>query len=191
MYRRIAGLVAVAAVFAMLAPMAWSASETEKDAEGRVAVVNGEPISRAALEQEMTPVRHRMGMTGEDADETKLDEIRKQVLDNLIRRELIFQESKKKGFTVEDSAVQERFDALKSRFPSSEQFQAMMAQMNFTEEILNCLTQGAGDENWDGIVSTTELRTYVTTAVAQATDDAQHPTVDRENIYQKFGFPVK
>jgi peptidyl-prolyl cis-trans isomerase C len=134
MYRRIAGLVAMAAVFTMLVPMAWSASE--EGSEDRVAVVNGEPISRATLEQEMTPVRHRMGMTGEEADEAKLDEIRKQVLDNLIRRELIFQESRKKGFTVEDSAVQERLDALKSRFPSPEQFQAMMEQMSFTEEIL-------------------------------------------------------
>ncbi|MFP4029954.1 MAG: peptidylprolyl isomerase [Desulfococcaceae bacterium] len=134
MYRRIAGLVAMAAVLTMLVPMAWSASEG--GSEDRVAVVNGEPISRAALEREMTPVRHQMGMTGDDADEAKLDEIRKQVLDNLIRRELVFQESKKKGFTVEDSAVQERLEALKSRFPNPEQFQAMMEQMSFTEEIL-------------------------------------------------------
>jgi peptidyl-prolyl cis-trans isomerase C len=136
MYRKIAGLLAMAAIAAMLVPMAAGASETEKETEDRVAVINGEPISRAALEQEMTPVRHRMGMTGDDVDEAQLAEIRKQVLDNLIRRELIFQESREKGFTVEDSAVEERLAALKSRFPNPEQFQKMMEQMNFTEEIL-------------------------------------------------------
>ncbi len=134
MYRKIAGLLTLAAVFAMLTPMAWSAPE--ESSEDRVAVVNGEPISRAELEQEMTPVRHRMGMTGENVDEAKLAEIRKEVLENLIRRELIFQESREKGFTVEESAVEERLSALKARFPDPEQFQQMMAQMNFTEEIL-------------------------------------------------------
>jgi peptidyl-prolyl cis-trans isomerase C len=98
--------------------------------------VNGEPISRSALEQEMTPVRQRMGMTGENADEARLEELRKQVLDNLIRRELIFQESQKKGFKVDEAAVEERLSALRARFPDPEQFQQMMDQMNFTEDIL-------------------------------------------------------
>ncbi|MBD3290762.1 hypothetical protein GF337_18290 [candidate division KSB1 bacterium] len=94
------------------------------------------------------------------------------IYNDLIRRSgaIVFSSSKGGEFSYESDAVQNGF---------------------FTEEILNCLTQGAGDENGDGVVSTTELRTYVTTAVAQATDDAQHPTVDRDNIYQKFGFPVK
>lgn len=136
MHRRIAALLVAALVGMVLIPAAGVASEEKTPEADRVAVVNGEPITRAALEQEMTPVRQRMGMTGENVDEARLEELQKQVLDNLIRRELIFQESQKKGFTVEEAAVEERLSALKGRFPNPQQFEQMMAQMNFTEDIL-------------------------------------------------------
>ena len=61
----------------------------------------------------------------------------------------------------------------------------------FTEEIIKCLTQGTGDTNQDGIITTDEMRLQVSEAVAKATEQAQHPTVDRDNIFQKIGFQVK
>jgi uncharacterized caspase-like protein len=60
----------------------------------------------------------------------------------------------------------------------------------FTNAIIRCLTDRSADRDWDGMISTDELRSFVSRAVAEATDDLQHPTVDRDNIYQKFGFPV-
>lgn len=47
------------------------------------------------------------------------------------------------------------------------------------------------DKDNNGIVSTDELREYVSAQVAKASGDLQHPTVDRDNIYQKFGFQIK
>ena len=52
------------------------------------------------------------------------------------------------------------------------------------------ITKEADNDN-NGIVSTDELREYVSTQVAKASNNLQHPTVDRDNIYQKFGFGVK
>lgn len=60
----------------------------------------------------------------------------------------------------------------------------------FTEEIIKALTSNKADKNRDGIVSTDELRDYVSKEVSKHTDDMQHPTVDRDNIFQKFGFPI-
>jgi hypothetical protein len=47
------------------------------------------------------------------------------------------------------------------------------------------------------MVTTEELRSFVRQGVAEETESdpllyqiPQHPTVDRDNIYQKFGFPV-
>ncbi|MBN2036291.1 MAG: caspase family protein [Chitinispirillaceae bacterium] len=63
-----------------------------------------------------------------------------------------------------------------------------------TEKLIEALDKKAADANRDGIVSTDELREYVIREVARMTADAnypdglQHPTVDRDNIYQKFGF---
>ncbi len=79
----------------------------------------------------------------------------------------------------------------------------------FTKEIINALTYTSvdttqknvfwfrnaqprtkADKNADGITSTDELRDYVGAAVSRLSGDLQHPTVDRDNIYQKFGFGI-
>jgi len=61
----------------------------------------------------------------------------------------------------------------------------------FTEYIMKALTTTEADKDVNGVVSTDELRTYVSEQVAKASGDLQHPTVDRDNIYQKFGFGVR
>jgi WD40 repeat protein len=61
----------------------------------------------------------------------------------------------------------------------------------FTENIMKALTTSEADKDGNGTVSTDELREYVSAQVAKASGDLQHPTVDRDNIYQKFGFQVK
>ena len=56
---------------------------------------------------------------------------------------------------------------------------------------MKAFTTTEADKDGNGIVSTDELRDYVSAQVAKASGDLQHPTVDRDNIYQKFGFGVK
>ena len=58
----------------------------------------------------------------------------------------------------------------------------------FTAAVLAGLS--AGDRDGDGIISTDELTSYVAEVVPNRTGDRQHPTVDRDNIFQRFGFPV-
>ena len=66
----------------------------------------------------------------------------------------------------------------------------------FTEAILEAFRTPIADADGDGKVSTDELRAYVGTVVPRRTADAarpggyQHPTVDRDNIYLKFAFPI-
>jgi hypothetical protein len=67
----------------------------------------------------------------------------------------------------------------------------------FTEYVVKAI-DGAGDADRDGIVTTDELQDYVRSIVAEETGKQpllypipQHPTVDRDNIYQKFGFEVR
>lgn len=61
----------------------------------------------------------------------------------------------------------------------------------FTEYIMKALTTSEADKDNNGTVSTDELRLYVSEQVAKASGELQHPTVDRDNIYQKFGFGVR
>jgi WD40 repeat protein len=60
----------------------------------------------------------------------------------------------------------------------------------FTEEIIKSLTSKRADKDGDGVLSTDELRQHVILSVSSQTRNMQHPTVDRDNIYQKFSFPL-
>ena len=56
---------------------------------------------------------------------------------------------------------------------------------------MRALTTRVADEDCDGVVSTDELRRFVSAAVPKETSGLQNPTVDRDNIFLKFGFPVR
>ena len=60
----------------------------------------------------------------------------------------------------------------------------------FTEAIIKALSGAVADNDNDGKISTDELRTYVIESVKKQTSGMQHPTVDRDNIYQKFKLPL-
>ena len=60
----------------------------------------------------------------------------------------------------------------------------------FTEAIIKCLSGQEADEDQNGEISTDELRKYIIKDVSIISGGLQHPAVDRDNIYQKFGFQV-
>ncbi len=64
----------------------------------------------------------------------------------------------------------------------------------FTAKLLEAFRDPAADGDHDGLVSTDELRIYVSAEVPKLVRSVdpgaeQHPTVDRDNIYASFGFP--
>ncbi len=93
------------------------------------------------------------------------------ICNDLLRRSgaIVFSSSKGGEFSYESDRIENGF---------------------FTDAIIRCLTERTADSDWDGLISTDELRSFVSRTVARATDGLQHPTVDRDNIYQKFGFPI-
>lgn len=60
----------------------------------------------------------------------------------------------------------------------------------FTHAVLAALGDGRADENQDRRVTIEELRRYVTTEVARATAEAQHPTIDRDNLSLRLTLPT-
>ncbi len=58
----------------------------------------------------------------------------------------------------------------------------------FTHNILKALNYSLNDLDENGLISTDELRGLVTDGVSSDTGGMQHPVVDRDNIYQIFGF---
>ena len=60
----------------------------------------------------------------------------------------------------------------------------------FTYALLRVLAEPKADVNRDGYLSMDELETAVKATVSTATRGLQHPTIDRDNIYQDFRLPV-
>ena len=60
----------------------------------------------------------------------------------------------------------------------------------FTEQLIKGLSTDGADENRDQMISSDELRRFVADSVFRMSHGLQHPTVDRDNIYQKIFFPV-
>lgn len=60
----------------------------------------------------------------------------------------------------------------------------------FTREVLEALSSPEADTNRDGKISVDELEAFVALKVAVMTGGLQRPTVDRDNINQRFSFPL-
>ncbi|MBP7552215.1 MAG: caspase family protein [Spirochaetes bacterium] len=58
----------------------------------------------------------------------------------------------------------------------------------FTNKIIESLKGQTADIDKNGIISIDELKNFVIAEVPKLADGKQNPTVDRDNIYQKFGF---
>ena len=108
-------------------------NQPSKDA---VAVVNGSVISRSEFDAEIVRVQQRFSSMGQPLSSTRLSEIKKEILDNFINRELLYQASQKNGIKVDEAAVNEQLTALKKRFPSEAEFNKALSKMNISEAVI-------------------------------------------------------
>ena len=124
------GLVTVL-VLALVASPALTGEK--QPPEGKVAVVNGSVITRADFDREMSRVKKRLFGMGKPLSDSQLSEIKKQVLENLIASELLYQESQKQGITVDEAAINEQVRKLKERFSSEAEFKSALSKANLSE----------------------------------------------------------
>ena len=118
----------------------WIAMPTlaseKKVAEGKVAVVNGSVITQKDFDRELTSVQQRLLASGRSLSDTQFSELRKNLLENLINMELLYQEAQKSGVTVEDAVVAEHIEKLKTQFGSEKEFKKALKKMNASEAAL-------------------------------------------------------
>ncbi len=126
--------------------------------------------SRNIKERSIKPVS-RTGNSNPYETRYYLFEKDRYIYNDLIRRSgaIVFSSSKADEYSYEDVKLENGL---------------------FTEEIINAFKNNKADEDKDNHLSVDELKKYVTEAVIKLSNNLQHPTVDRDNIYQKFSFPV-
>jgi peptidyl-prolyl cis-trans isomerase C len=111
--------------------LAWAA---EENAPGdNVAVVNGVTISKDTYDRELDFFVKRAAPGGQQIPDMQMAQMKNQVLESLIDRELLFQESKKKGIQVKSEIVSNQLQKIQQRYPNKEEFRELLNNMGLTE----------------------------------------------------------
>jgi peptidyl-prolyl cis-trans isomerase C len=105
----------------------------KKPAGEKVAVVNGVVITRAQFEKELTVHVQRVSRQGQQVSDEQMVALKKDILEGLIEREVLYQESQRAGIKISDQKVNDQLAGIKKRFPSEEEFEKALLSMNLTE----------------------------------------------------------
>ena len=119
----------------LLTAFATIADDKKPDVD-KVATVNGTIITREQLNNELQQVKQRILQQGQEVSEVQLFTIRTKILENLISRELLYQESRNKGIKIDPQTAEAQLEGLKQRFPNEAEFKKALSQINLSEETL-------------------------------------------------------
>ena len=131
-YGRYFGALVTTLALLLLASPTLLAGQKEPSKD-TVAVVNGVEISRADFDAEISRARQQFAGMGQPISGERLSEIKKDVLENLIGRELLYQTSQKHGIKVDEAAINNQLAMLKKRFPSEAEFNKVLSKNNLSE----------------------------------------------------------
>jgi peptidyl-prolyl cis-trans isomerase C len=110
--------------------------QTQAAPEAPVATVNGETISKAQLDRELSGIQGRMARQGQPVPDDALAQIRGQVLDQLIGETLLFQESQKLNIRVDDQKIQGQIDEMAQSFEDKAAFDLALTNAGLSREVL-------------------------------------------------------
>jgi peptidyl-prolyl cis-trans isomerase C len=116
-------LIAVSAFTVVTSP---SFAEETKDSKGIVAVVNGDEITRADFDREMAIVQRQLLRMRKPQSALNLSEIKKEVLESLINKQLLYQESRKKDIRISEAELNKQMQKVKERFPDEKTFKELL-----------------------------------------------------------------
>ncbi|HEX8949506.1 MAG TPA: peptidylprolyl isomerase [Dissulfurispiraceae bacterium] len=133
----ISGLRIAAVIIGLMAVVLPARGEVQKSrAEDKVAVVNGAPVERGEFEGEVLVIQRALLGFGKPLSCSQVSAVRKDVLERMIRMELLFQESRKAGIKPDEDAVNKEIEALKQQFPGEAEYKNELKRRNISEEIL-------------------------------------------------------
>jgi peptidyl-prolyl cis-trans isomerase C len=112
-------------------------AEQKTSTAGKAAVVNGVVIQEEEVNRGLLYHQQRLlATTGQVIKPDMMMEARKMILEDLIDRELLYQQSRKKGVVIEDAQVNEQLDQLKKQYPNEQAFKDSMAEDHLSEDTI-------------------------------------------------------
>jgi len=116
-------------VFLIISATAWAGKKQAP--EDFVAAVNESVIKRELFDWTMNQVEQRFARMGKQLSDSQLLEIKTNVLEELIDRELLLQESQKSGVKIEVAEVKAQLDRMRSQYATEAEFKRALNTMGF------------------------------------------------------------
>ncbi|HEU18553.1 MAG TPA: peptidylprolyl isomerase [Deltaproteobacteria bacterium] len=98
-----------------------------------VAVVNGTSLDRADFDREMNRVMMQILQRGQSTEGLDASQLEKEVIESMINRELLIQESRTKNIRVTEKETNEYYEKFKDRYSSEDEFKQVLTEMNLSE----------------------------------------------------------
>jgi len=129
--------------------MSLSCAGEKSSAEEKIAVVNGKIIPKSDFDREMVMVNEQFSQIGKTPSSAELSNIRKNILENLINLELLYQESRKEGIQVDEKVLNEQYENWKKQLPNQEALNEFLKKLNLSETgIKDRLRMGLAVQQW-------------------------------------------
>lgn len=152
-------------VWSMVAAVPAWAADQEASAE-TAAVVNGETITRQALDFETRQMISQLARQGQVPSEEMMPQLREDVLNRMIEEELLYQDSRAKDIAVPEARVNEELAAIKQQFPNEEAYKEALAGIDMSEaDLTRKISRGVAIE--------TLLRDHVVQDVAVSDEESR------------------
>jgi len=127
-----------------------------------VASVNEIPLTEADVQLEIKRIQFQAKNMRHPIDATMMDAMREKVIQSIINRELLFQQSKAKGITVDAIEIDIRMDQIKQKLDAGQQFEGLLAEMGISMEAFrNQVSQATA------IQKLLEIEVYAKTVVSE------------------------
>jgi peptidyl-prolyl cis-trans isomerase C len=121
----------VASIFMLNAFLALALEK--QSSGGHIAIVNGSVITQKDFDRELNLAQQQLIGMGKHLSDSQLSELNEKVLENIINRELLYQESQRKGIKVDEAALDKRLEAVKKQFASNDEFNNALIKANLSE----------------------------------------------------------
>ncbi len=128
--------IKITIIMALILASVSAFAADKKAPEEKVAAVNSVIISKGEFDRELDYFVRRAAPGGKQISDFQMAQMKNQALKSLIDRELLFQESKKKGIQVKSEAVSDQLKNIQQRYPNKEEFKKLLNDRGLTESDL-------------------------------------------------------
>ena len=127
-------LCQIAAIFALILVFLPAMAQETQSSEKNAALVNDVAIPLEQYTKEVNIQVARISQQGRQVTDDQMAKLKNDILNSLIEREILYQQSQKVGIQITDQIVDDQLAAIKKRFPSETEYKTALSKMNLSED---------------------------------------------------------